>query len=155
MYRKGVSPLIAAVLLIAFTLAIGGFLSGWLQQITRDQTEATKKYADSGCIYATFNTEEATFNATGDSKLVFDIISTGTRDININQITVTSTNMSQRLLFTSPQNFSGTVNTGDKVSMSLNIDSSVVSAISRVRIIPGDCPQNANEIKGSEITNYP
>jgi len=155
MYRKGVSPLIAAVLLIAFTLAIGGFLSGWLQQITRSQTEAANEYSDAGCIYATFNTEDATFNATGDSKLVFDIVNTGTRDVDINQITITSGNMSQRLVLTSPQNFSGTVSTGDKVSMSLNIDPAFMPNISRVRIIPGDCPQNANEIKGTEITNYP
>jgi len=39
--------------------------------------------------------------------------------------------------------------------MSLNIDPAFMPNISRIRIIPGDCPQNANEIKNTEITNYP
>jgi len=39
MLRKGVSPLIATVLLIAFTLSIAGLLGGWLTSMTKTQTE--------------------------------------------------------------------------------------------------------------------
>lgn len=153
MYRKGVSPLIAVVLLIAFTLAIGGFLSSWLQNITHTQTDSATEYADAGCIYATFNAEDATYNASGDNKLIFDIGSTGTRDVYIKKITVTAPNTS-RIDYTSPQNFTGTISAGDEIGIALTIDTSIVPNISKVRIIPSDCPQNAAEIKNTEITTY-
>ncbi len=153
MYRKGLSPLIAVVLLIAFTLAIGGFLSTWLQEIVHTQADTATESADAGCIYATFNAEDPTFNASGSSKLVFDISNTGTRDVNIKQITITAMNMS-RLTYTSPENFTGTISAGDKMPVVLTIDSAIIPNISRVRIIPYDCPQNADEIKREEITHY-
>jgi flagellin-like protein len=40
---KGVSPLIATVLLIAFTLSIAGLLGGWLSGLTKTQTETLEK----------------------------------------------------------------------------------------------------------------
>lgn len=40
---KGVSPLIATVLLIAFTLSIAGLLGGWLAGLTKTQTETIEK----------------------------------------------------------------------------------------------------------------
>jgi len=36
--KKGVSPLIATVLLIAFTIAVAGIISVWLTQFTKQQT---------------------------------------------------------------------------------------------------------------------
>jgi flagellin-like protein len=39
--RKGVSPLIAAVLLIAFTMAIAAILTAWVTTVTRDKQEET------------------------------------------------------------------------------------------------------------------
>jgi len=42
---KGVSPLIATVLLIAFTVAIGGLISVWLTGFTRTQTESVGSQA--------------------------------------------------------------------------------------------------------------
>lgn len=39
MNRKGISPLIAAVLLIAFTVAIATIVMGWMSTTTRDTTQ--------------------------------------------------------------------------------------------------------------------
>ena len=41
--RKGVSPLIATVLLIAFTIAVGGIISVWLTQFAGTTTETVGK----------------------------------------------------------------------------------------------------------------
>lgn len=38
--RKGVSPLIAAVLLIAFTMAVAAILTAWVTTFTQEQTDA-------------------------------------------------------------------------------------------------------------------
>lgn len=40
MRRKGISPLIAAVLLIAFTLAVAALLTAWVTTFTQDTTDA-------------------------------------------------------------------------------------------------------------------
>ncbi len=153
MYRKGLSPLIAVVLLIAFTMAIGGFLSSWLQELVHIQTDTATENSDAGCIYATFNAEDATYNASGDNKLIFDIASTGTRDINIKQITITALNMN-RIVYTNPENFTGTISAGDEIGIVLTVNTAAIPNISRIRIIPYDCPQNADEIKRDEITHY-
>lgn len=39
MKRKGISPLIAAVLMIAFTMAIASLFSGWIQETTSQSQE--------------------------------------------------------------------------------------------------------------------
>ena len=41
--KKGISPLIAGVLLIAFTLAVAAIISGWLTSLTKTTTEKTEK----------------------------------------------------------------------------------------------------------------
>lgn len=38
--RKGISPLIAAVILIAFTLAVGSLSMAWMSSFTEDTTDA-------------------------------------------------------------------------------------------------------------------
>ncbi|MFH8080960.1 MAG: archaellin/type IV pilin N-terminal domain-containing protein [Candidatus Aenigmatarchaeota archaeon] len=58
---KGVSPLIATVLLIAFTLSIAGLLGGWLSGLTKTQTETIEK------------SSEETMNCTGSVLSIVDV----------------------------------------------------------------------------------
>ncbi len=44
--RKGVSPLIAAVLLIAFTMAIAALLTAWVTQFTKAEQEKSEMYRE-------------------------------------------------------------------------------------------------------------
>jgi flagellin-like protein len=46
MKLKGISPMIAVILLIAFTVAIGGILSVWLTGLQQQQTTVTGEYAE-------------------------------------------------------------------------------------------------------------
>ncbi len=43
---KGISPLIATVLLIAFTVAVAGILSTWLTSFTKGSADTVKKESD-------------------------------------------------------------------------------------------------------------
>ena len=43
---KAISPMIAVILLIAFTVAIGGILSVWLTGLQQQQTTTTGEYAE-------------------------------------------------------------------------------------------------------------
>ncbi|MEA3230037.1 MAG: archaellin/type IV pilin N-terminal domain-containing protein, partial [archaeon] len=44
--KKGISPLIAAVLLIAFTMAIAALLTTWVTQFTESQQKESEKYQE-------------------------------------------------------------------------------------------------------------
>lgn len=46
MDRKGISPLIAAVILLAFAMAIGGIFSEWSGQLVKSSTEDTSDSTD-------------------------------------------------------------------------------------------------------------
>lgn len=150
MKRSGVSPLIAAVLLIAFTLAIGGFMSTWLQEMARGQTETASKNANAGCSYLNINSKNATFNASGSNQLVLKIENSGTKNAVIDKIRVTASNLNTTT-YSSPANFTGTLSSGDEITIALDINTTRINSISGVRIIPADCPQSAITIAGSEI----
>ena len=49
---KGISPMIATVLLIAFTVAVGGILSMWLTSMTSTQTTTTGSAAEKQILCA-------------------------------------------------------------------------------------------------------
>ncbi|MFH1105984.1 MAG: archaellin/type IV pilin N-terminal domain-containing protein [Candidatus Aenigmatarchaeota archaeon] len=74
---KGVSPLVAAVLLISFTMAIAAILATWATQYMNQQTATlTQRGQEANCVYArlaldTFNYDRAS------GQLVFIINNNG------------------------------------------------------------------------------
>jgi flagellin-like protein len=44
--KKGISTIIASVLMIAFTVAVAGILSGWLTSFTTSSTQTVKSQSD-------------------------------------------------------------------------------------------------------------
>lgn len=66
---KGISPLIAAVLLIAFTMAIAGIMATWATQFVREQTSTIK--SQSNCIGA-LDVSIPTFSNTTISLTVYN-----------------------------------------------------------------------------------
>lgn len=54
---KAISPLIATVLLIAFTVAVAGIISTWLSSFTTTTTETVKKQSETQvtCVYGSIN----------------------------------------------------------------------------------------------------
>jgi len=68
---KGISPLIAAVLLIAATMSIAGILAYWAAYFVRQRTETmgNETTALERCTGANFDVLLHTFNATGNNEL--------------------------------------------------------------------------------------
>ena len=62
MQLKAISPMIAVILLIAFTVAIGGILSVWLTSVTQTQTSTAGSYAEkvAKCAGVSLNIENIT-----------------------------------------------------------------------------------------------
>lgn len=153
MKRSGVSPLIATVLLIAFTLAIGAFMSTWMQSMARTQTQTASENADAGCSYMNINLNSATYNESGNNRLILALENAGTKNAVVSTIRVTGSNLNSTI-YTHPGNFTGTLNTGDEITLSLTINATLIDSISKLRIIPADCPGSAIDVVSTEITSY-
>lgn len=89
--NKGITPLIASVLLIAFTLVIAGIYSGWITSFTKSTAEDVQKKSEVRvtCSYGgialsnlKYNTTASNGNLTGTIENT-DIITLGDVDIEI------------------------------------------------------------------------
>lgn len=70
MSRKGISPIIASVLLLAVSLAVVGIFSGWAPSLAQDVTERTENSTMEtiACNEASLNIESAYYNSSsGDT----------------------------------------------------------------------------------------
>jgi len=61
--RKGISPLVAAVILIATTMSIAGILSYWATSFVRTRlVETENQTQDTGCLVAQFRLYSGSYN---------------------------------------------------------------------------------------------
>ena len=86
--RKAISPLIASVLLIAFTFVIGLFISSWLQEVVKTQTQNTLEGARTECAFVWLAMSNVNFtnknnSVGGNYTLTFNIENTGGQTANI------------------------------------------------------------------------
>ncbi len=144
--KKGISPILAGVLMIAFTIAIAGFVSSWMSQTAKTQTENAVNNSDPGCVYANLDARKIYFNSSGTEKLKFNLKNTGTRTLTVEKIRVMAEN-SNSTVFTNKY----TLYAGDELPVSLQIDTDTIDTISAVRIIPTECPTVAFTIEGTEV----
>ncbi len=62
-FKKGVSPLVASVLLISFTMAIAAILATWATQYMTQQTNTlTTKGNEANCVYARMNLDTYSYD---------------------------------------------------------------------------------------------
>ena len=88
--KKGVSPLIASVLLIAFTMAIAAMLTAWITSFTNTQKQKTSEFEEKiQCNYGFFETD-IDFSQYNQSEGLFKtrIKNTGTVDLSIGKYQV-------------------------------------------------------------------
>ncbi len=80
--RKGISPLIASVLLLAVTLSIASIFSGWGPDIVRTVTDETGNQTEQtiSCNQASLSIESAKY-FTGDGETSVVIRNTGTSNL--------------------------------------------------------------------------
>lgn len=88
---KGISPLIATVLLIAFTVAVGGLISIWLTGFTQTQTQAVGGQASTSI---TCSNGGLSLSSVGycNSYLSAKITNTGTISLGNISLTITFSN---------------------------------------------------------------
>lgn len=81
MKTKGISPLIAAVLLIAITMTIAGLLAYWGSTFIRGQTDQfSNQTISSACNFQKFKIDACSYNP-GTGTLTFILDNTGTYEL--------------------------------------------------------------------------
>ncbi|MDY6769918.1 MAG: CARDB domain-containing protein [Candidatus Nanohaloarchaea archaeon] len=81
--RQGVSPLIAAVLLIAFTMAVAAILTAWVTSFTEQRSQELSNKSEQliQCSYAGLDVYDAVYDS-ANSQTDVSVENTGTVDLN-------------------------------------------------------------------------
>ncbi|MCS7135077.1 MAG: hypothetical protein NZ893_01390 [Candidatus Aenigmarchaeota archaeon] len=143
---KGVSPLIATVLLIAFTLSIAGLLGGWLSGLTKTQTETIEK------------SSEETMNCTGSVLSIVNVLCGNNTPTEPNALRVVLANEGNNALYgfstfaqigtnqyinsTGGPNISSPLSPGAHATLEYYCPTVCVdgATISKIRVSPSNCP---------------
>jgi len=77
--QKGISPFVAAILLIALTVAVGGLLAVWFSTLTSSQTQTVSSSSEqlAKCASSSLTINEVRYDSSGASKLVNVTLSSG------------------------------------------------------------------------------
>lgn len=142
--RKGISPLIATVLLIAFTLSIAGLLGGWLSSLTKTQTETLEKTSREvvNCTGAIIDIVDVSCSSTNKQfkVTVSNIGSVDMYDFSIFAII----NNTQYINSTGGPNSTYPLLPGEQAILAYGCDNTVYcvgnASVGRVRVTPGICP---------------
>lgn len=144
--RTAMSTFLAMVLMVLFTMVVGGFVGSWMIDTAKSQTENAINNSDAGCVYASINVRNIYYNASGTEKIRFTIENTGTRTLTIDKIRVIGNNSNSALFETVYKAYPG-----DEIPVIEQIDSMAIPQISSIRVIPSECPTKAVTIRGTEI----
>ncbi|MDY6788865.1 MAG: archaellin/type IV pilin N-terminal domain-containing protein [Candidatus Nanohaloarchaea archaeon] len=137
MNRKGISPLVAAVLLIAFTLAVASILTAYVTTFTEESAQQLGNQTTqvTSCAYAGISIYDAVYD-TANSDITVNVANTGTKDLS--EITVVAFASDGSIL---GRGTLSDLNTGDVSSTTI----STGQQPDRVRASSSDCPQKTDE----------
>lgn len=144
--RKGVSPLIATVLLISFTMAIAIILSNWVLDYSKQQTGALNERGSKqiSCSGAWLDGQDAVYN-TSHKRVMLDVQNKGNVPLGNLRMVLIYTNGSSAFYEIAPANL--TLGPGETFSIwNTSVDS---SAIKRIRV-SHNC-SDANSASGVSI----
>jgi hypothetical protein len=145
------------VLLIAFTLAIGAFMSGWIQTLTSEQVNQVEESVKTKCNWAAINTNNEKWNS---SHLTFELENIGTSDITVESVQILYDNgtlkygdFNSTTIKSNELKFVNISNVGDNKTAATTTlkESGVAQNISKVRIIT-ECPGLYIDIDDSQIS---
>ena len=142
---KGVSPLIASVLLIAFTMAIAAVLTAWISSFTTGQKEkAAKSEAKIDCSYGFLENDQSftEYNATdyiSNGLLKLRIKNIGTIDVSLGSYQVWYNNVATPTMWAiaNPSDQSTSIKQQDAKIMVLNV--SGPDKITKIKVIANVC----------------
>lgn len=146
---KAISPMIAVVLLIAFTVAIGGLVSVWFSNLTSSQTATVQSSAESlaNCAASTLTVSEVRWGTTGTSRLVNVTVHSGGEE-NLKNVSITVVGLGGAI--SSPKFFNATgddMTPGQFYATSMNVTSNVSGLPPELVSVTGVC-KNSYSVRG-------
>ena len=143
--RKGISPFIASVLLIAFTVAVAGILGGWYTSFTKTSTETVKEHAEEEltCAYGGINLYDVTYSNGNVSGIIRN---TGTITLGDIDIRIICTNGA--IYF---KDLNKTLDPGEEDTFNVTAGCASLQQIKKVRV-ETNCSKVYDDIEGNEIS---
>ena len=149
--RKGISPFIASVLLIAFAIAVAGVYGGWFQSFIKNITGTVEEKEEKRveCIYGGIALDDVQYdNTSGNGYLTgtienIDIIPLGNIDLEIfyDNATRQKIDLNEEIPAGEEHTFNETIGCSDKYNCNYE----------RVRVYT-NCSDVDDEVDSSEIT---
>ncbi|MEM5879443.1 MAG: archaellin/type IV pilin N-terminal domain-containing protein [Candidatus Aenigmatarchaeota archaeon] len=147
MNSKAVSPMIATILLIAFTVAVGGIISIWLTGFTRTQTAAAG--AGAACTVNTVIVRALNSNylSTNPANVTLQFLNQGTDSVTVTSLIITCggsvTNSTSNLglpVASNTQNTT-TVSLSGSSCTTINLGIQAIAACSKGGTYTATCPE--------------
>lgn len=145
--KKGVSPFIATVLLIAFAIAVAAIFGGWLSSFTQTTTEEVQKRSEKRvtCNYGGIALEDLDYNKTTanfSGKVEnTDIIVLGNIDFEIFYADASRTKLDLNI----------TLLSGEKNTFNENVTKMNTTSYDKIRVIT-NCSNVYDEATSSDVT---
>jgi len=144
-HRKGISPLIASVLLIAFTMTIAGLMAAWATSYVSGQTEKLTEQSETtkSCSGANFRIESDTMKTnTSVTVVLYNSGGVDFTNMNVNMFYTNSTDV----IIQKISNVSGALKRGDLKSFKVDNNQTAAGApLTKMTIIADNCPDVAKE----------
>lgn len=139
MKRKGISPLIGAVLLIAFTMAVAAILTAWVTTFTQDTAEAVGNNSERliECSYSGLSIYDA---VEGNGTVTVSVANTGTIDLSEGSTIVVFLQNGSVV-----DKISASLPTGSVEEVTLDDGRISDGTVDRVRATSVDCPEVSDE----------
>ncbi|MCX6821687.1 MAG: hypothetical protein NTW30_02805 [Candidatus Aenigmarchaeota archaeon] len=145
---KGVSPLIASVLLIAFAIAVAGLYSGWITSFTKTTTEQVQEQSEKKvtCSYGGIALDDVKYNKTTGNLTGTventDLISLGNIDFEIFYANATREKLDLNM----------TLEPGERNTFIRQvIDMNITNNYNKIRVIT-NCSNVYDEISSSDVS---
>ena len=154
--RKGISPLLATVILIALTLSVAALLGSWFTSLTRTQTEMIGEQAETqiNCSAALLEITDVTCSGSTDN---IKVTITNLGNIALyNFSTLVTLNNTYYLNSTGGPNSTNPLNPGEQAILSYFCDNTTYCIngvkVSKVRVSSHVCPDRYAEKTFSDKT---
>ena len=150
--QKGISPFIAAILLIAFVVAVGAVVSPWFTSFTKSKTSAVESKSEGkvDCIFSSldFSSSGIEYNLTTTTDWVnITLDNTGSTSLYDFEISLTVDNEVKIYSPTTDtqKNSTNPLRPGERTILVTNITDDLSGTLQKIRVMAKNCPHEAKK----------
>ena len=148
---KGISPFIAAILLIAFVIAVGSLVSPWFTSFTKSKSLDVEHKAEGqiDCIFSSldFSSSDIDYNLTGTDWVNITPDNTGSTELYNFEVSLTVDNEVKIYLPTpaTQKTSADPLESGGRIVLVTNITDDLSGTLQKVRVVARNCPHEAKK----------